>query len=69
MCADITKCPGIGCDKKERCLRFTVPSGHWQSYFQPDVVDCEYFIDKDNYEDKDKRKLPGTDNERDSTAT
>jgi hypothetical protein len=30
--ADISKCLGTGCDKKESCYRFTAPSNpYWQS--------------------------------------
>ena len=32
--ADITKCEGIGCNKREFCYRFTaIASTHRQSYF------------------------------------
>jgi hypothetical protein len=41
---DISKCSGVDCDKKEKCYRYTSIPSQWQSYFQPDVEDCEYFI-------------------------
>lgn len=53
---DISKCHGIGCDKKEKCFRYTCLSSYWQSYFQPDVVDCEYFIDNEEKNDRSPEK-------------
>jgi hypothetical protein len=51
--SDISKCPGIGCDKKDKCYRYTSEGSTFQSYFQPEVKDCEYFI---NNEEIDKTK-------------
>lgn len=32
--ADISKCNGDGCPKKDNCYRYTAPSSeHWQAYF------------------------------------
>ena len=32
--ADITKCEGVGCYRKESCYRYTAPANDlWQSYF------------------------------------
>lgn len=31
--SDITKCGGQGCPIRDRCERYTVPSGPWQSWF------------------------------------
>jgi len=31
--ADISKCSGVGCPKKEKCYRYTAPGSYYQSYF------------------------------------
>lgn len=45
--ADITKCSGEGCKKKESCYRFTATSSELQSVFTIPPVDkngqCEYY--------------------------
>lgn len=49
--ADIAKCSGTGCDKKEQCYRFTAPSNEYaQWYALPIIVDgkCESFWDNEN---------------------
>ena len=52
MCADIAKCNGENCPKKNKCWRFTAPADElWQSYFTPGEEDevetgnCPYFWD------------------------
>ena len=45
--ADITKCSGEGCKKKESCYRFTAPSSDLQTMFVTPPLDkdgeCEYY--------------------------
>lgn len=54
--ADITKCIGDGCKRKEQCIRFTAYSSpYWQSYFQDIPVntatqECAYFWKDERYE-------------------
>ena len=37
--ADITKCSGAGCVKRETCYRFTAESSeHWQSWFSENII-------------------------------
>lgn len=47
--ADISKCNDVLCPSKDRCYRYTVPSGLWQSYTnferECDAVNCNYFWD------------------------
>lgn len=38
---DITKCTGIGCDKRDKCNRFTAESGELQSWFANPPIDIE----------------------------
>jgi len=41
---DIAKCKGEGCDKKERCYRYTAePDEYYQTYGYFDPEGCEYF--------------------------
>jgi hypothetical protein len=54
---DIAKCNGHGCNRKEKCYRYTSKCDEIQSYFQPIPEFCEYFIDnigKDN--ERNERK-------------
>lgn len=47
--ADITKCNGNGCDKKESCYRFTAPASNWQSYFSETPIKdgkCENYWER-----------------------
>lgn len=53
---DISKCNGIGCDKRERCYRFTAPSSHWQSWIQPDPKNCIHFWGKPS--DREQSSFP-----------
>ena len=45
--ADISKCNDVHCPSKEKCYRYTVPSGMWQSYTnferELDADNCNYF--------------------------
>lgn len=44
--ADISKCPGTGCDKKDTCYRYTSKAGIWQSYFGTPPINngrCEFY--------------------------
>lgn len=46
--ADICKCNGQRCPKKETCYRYTVPASNWQSWFAEQVDNngnCEYYIE------------------------
>lgn len=47
--ADISKCNDVLCPSKDRCYRYTVPSGLWQSYTNfdrdSDADNCNYFWD------------------------
>lgn len=47
---DITKCTGENCPLKDKCYRYTIPLGEWQSYtnfqYNHDKKDCEFFIEK-----------------------
>lgn len=50
--ADITKCSGKDCPKKETCYRFTAKDGVWQSYFtivpsemKLKIFTCEFYWD------------------------
>lgn len=47
--ADISKCNDVFCPSKDRCYRYTVPSGMWQSYTNfdrdSDADNCNYFWD------------------------
>ena len=57
---DISKCEGKGCDRKERCYRFTAKANPFtQFYVTPPVVGeaCDYYWAIDPDEDA----LPPTD--------
>ena len=45
--ADISKCLGTDCPKKENCYRFTAPNSYLQSYFSKPPIkengECEYY--------------------------
>ena len=44
--ADITKCNGTNCTKKDTCYRFLANSSAWQSYFsEPPIKDgkCDHY--------------------------
>ena len=44
--ADISKCEGVGCNKKETCYRFLLPANQYrQSYIQPEAQNggCDYY--------------------------
>lgn len=42
--ADIAKCSGVGCTKKETCYRYLAPESEMQSYMLPEVVEsCEMY--------------------------
>lgn len=45
--ADICKCKGKHCDKKENCFRYIAKDGYRQSYFAETPTDangkCEYY--------------------------
>ena len=43
---DISKCNGINCELKEKCLRFTIKGEEYQWYMDPEKrgKECEYFI-------------------------
>ena len=48
--ADISKCNGKDCNRKESCLRYTIDGNSiWQSYIEwvetDYEEDCDYFID------------------------
>lgn len=47
--ADIAKCNDIHCPSKDKCYRFTAPSGMWQSYGvfnrEEDADNCDMFWD------------------------
>lgn len=46
--ADISKCSGVGCKKKETCKRFTIVSDIIQSYFTEPPIQakqkCDYWM-------------------------
>ncbi len=42
--ADISKCPGIGCPKKEECRRYNDPASRIQSYIDGNVCIKNDFI-------------------------
>lgn len=51
--ADITKCKGTNCNRKEQCYRYTAKENEYrQSYFAivpvNDVQDCDYFWKDEN---------------------
>lgn len=50
--ADISKCEGKNCPIKEKCYRFTVPSGMYQTYgqfeYDHEKKKCDYFWDNKN---------------------
>ena len=42
--ADITKCQGRNCERKETCYRYTAQADDWQSWSDFDQLeDCEYY--------------------------
>ena len=42
--ADITKCQGRNCERKETCYRYTAQADDWQSWSDFDKLeDCEYY--------------------------
>jgi len=46
--ADITKCSGMWCDKKDNCFRFLAKANNYQSYFcKPPIKnnECDMFWD------------------------
>ena len=46
--ADISKCKGTDCPLKEKCYRFTAPTGERQSWFTETPFkdgECEYYWD------------------------
>jgi len=56
--ADITKCQGFGCLKKESCYRFTASASTYQSYFcEVPLVEedkkqtCEYYWEEEKRND------------------
>lgn len=45
---DICKCDGEGCVKREKCLRYTIPSEILDSYFSESPIkdgECDYYLD------------------------
>jgi hypothetical protein len=51
--ADITKCKGTHCNRKEQCYRYTAKENEYrQAYFTivpvNDVQDCDYFWKDEN---------------------
>lgn len=45
--ANITKCDGNNCSKKEQCYRFTAIENKFRQAYSsptPESKDCEYFI-------------------------
>ena len=63
--ADITKCEGVGCYRKESCYRYTAPANDlWQSYFvgSPKKMDgcSEYWPisgdESKEYEDRSRHR-------------
>ena len=54
--ADISKCIGVGCPFKKRCLRFTIkPNEFWQSFiltpYDAEKNKCDYFINTEQDEE------------------
>ena len=46
--ADITKCSGMWCDKKDNCFRFLAKESKYQSFFMKTPIkdgECEMFWD------------------------
>jgi len=46
--SDITKCSGVGCNDRDKCVRFTSTPSEYQSWFTEsplEGVDCDYFWD------------------------
>ena len=68
--ADITKCEGVGCYRKESCYRYTAPANDlWQSYFLSSpkkMDDCPEFwpIESKEYEDRSRHRN-GSDSQED----
>jgi hypothetical protein len=53
--ADITKCVGGECKKKEKCYRYTAPDNeYWQSYsdFYNPEDDCEAYWPDEELEER-----------------
>jgi len=52
--ADISKCFGMNCTKKQSCYRYTAEASQYQSYidFEPEIVNdeetCAFYISNDN---------------------
>ena len=44
--ADIAMCRGEGCDRREKCYRYTAPINRYrQTVFYHQAKDCEWFWD------------------------
>ena len=49
--ADITKCQGRNCERKESCQRYTAQADDWQSWSEFDTLeDCEYYWENESEE-------------------
>ena len=54
--ADITKCQGRNCERKETCYRYTAEADDWQSWSEFDMVkDCEYYWKIESEEQNETR--------------
>ena len=42
---DYSACKGVKCEKKNKCCRYLMVWGHWQSVMQPDPKTCVHFWD------------------------
>ena len=54
--ADISKCKGEGCIKKQTCYRFLAPSSSWQSFIKPDPSDCKMYWNNEPQQLKKRKK-------------